>query len=232
MNKDNENTLPHREEFDKFAESYNSIITQQTKFFNEDNDYFASYKVTLVRKLFKEEPKSILDYGCGIGNNIKHLCTMFPKSKIYGFDISTASIEKAATNNPEAAFTHNINSLDVNFDLIFIATVFHHIPGSEQQQNMDKIFSLAKTGARLFVFEHNPFNPVTRHIFNSCPLDKNAKMLKASSIKEMMINSGFQNIKTVYTLFFPKQLSILRPMENLLSHIPIGGQYLVTGVKR
>jgi len=35
-----------------------------------------------------------------------------------------------------------------------------------------------------------------------------------------------------YTLFFPKQLALLRPVERLLGWLPLGAQYCVEMVKK
>lgn len=96
---------------------------------------------------------------------------------------------------------------------------------------MNDIFQRTNTGGSLYVFEHNPLNPATRHIFNTCPLDKNARMISASSTRSMMDRAGFTNLKIYYTLFFPQILKYLRPLERIMRFIPFGGQYLVYGEK-
>lgn len=219
------------EEFDAFVEDYNAIINRQTSFFNNDVDYFARYKVSLVRKLHSGTPEAILDYGCGIGNSTKHLCSLFPESEIYGFDISTLSLKEASRTIDKAIFTHDLDSISKKIDLVFVATVFHHIPVTEHQIVMDNIFKITNPGGKLFIFEHNPLNPVTRYIFNTSPIDRNAKMLAAPAIKKLMHKSGFKNIKLRYTLFFPQCLNKFRGLEKFLSLIPLGGQYLVSGEK-
>jgi hypothetical protein len=88
-----------------------------------------------------------------------------------------------------------------------------------------------KEGGYLIIFEHNPFNPITRHIVKKCPLDKGARLLRARYLKGILTESGFKKIKVSYYLFFPKRLAVLRPYEKCLSGIPLGGQYMVIAKK-
>ena len=68
---------------------------------------FAKYKVNCVKEHLEKFSvtkgiDTILDYGCGIGNNLKLLREEFSDSTIYGIDISKESInisEKLNLNN-------------------------------------------------------------------------------------------------------------------------------------
>lgn len=111
-------------EFDRFVHDYNSIINQHTGFFNKDISYFSEYKVMMAKRLCKDNPASILDYGCGIGNNTMHLCRQFPGSRIFGFDISTSSVEEASKHIHEATFTDDLATINELFDLVFVTTDF------------------------------------------------------------------------------------------------------------
>ena len=79
----------------------------------------------------------------------------------------------------------------------------------------------------MFLFEHNPFNPVTRHIFERCPFDADAEMLPMKEARTLADNAGLRINRCGYTLFFPRQLSFLRGLEPMLRGIPIGAQYYV-----
>jgi ubiquinone/menaquinone biosynthesis C-methylase UbiE len=85
-------------EFDKFAEDYNqSIINDLGKLGKYRNSAFI-YKINCLKNILREEPKSILDFGCGIGSFIPYLHDSFTNSKLYGCDISSKSIEIVKNN--------------------------------------------------------------------------------------------------------------------------------------
>ncbi len=50
------------------------------------------------------KPAEILDYGCGVGGWFGVLKRVYPGSTIYGVDVSSNAIEKAATRYPNGRF--------------------------------------------------------------------------------------------------------------------------------
>lgn len=58
--------------FDKYTDNYNELLRENTGFFSTE-EYFAKYKVDLVRNRIGVSPKRVLEYGCGIGRNIGYL---------------------------------------------------------------------------------------------------------------------------------------------------------------
>ena len=79
----------------------------------------------------------------------------------------------------------------------------------------------------MYIFEHNPLNPVTRQVFENCPFDVDAEMLTTRQTHELALASGLRIQHSAYTLFFPKPLKILRPLERYLRWLPLGAQYYV-----
>ena len=72
-------------DFDEFADDYESLLASQLGFFDRDAGYFAEYKVRVTRALLPEPPRSILDFGCGIGRSIPFLRASFPDSALKRF---------------------------------------------------------------------------------------------------------------------------------------------------
>ena len=70
-------------DFDEYAENYQKILQEQLSFFDRDEGYFAEYKIEIMKKYLKDTPKKILEYGCGIGRNLKYLIKHFQQSEIY-----------------------------------------------------------------------------------------------------------------------------------------------------
>ena len=217
--------------FDDYVQKYNTILSEQLHFFEEDNDYFAKYKVIKTKSLLKIPPKNILDFGCGIGRSTFFLKQEFPFSTVYGCDTSEKSLIEAKKRVSSAHFLmpDELHASKLQFDLIFVACVFHHVTPSERQLLMEKLIYLSKISTNIVVFEHNPFNPITRHLVRSCPFDKDAVLLKPKELKTLFIKAGLKKLHCHYTLFFPSSLQFLRPLEHYLRFIPFGGQYVVSG---
>jgi hypothetical protein len=77
------------------------------------------------------------------------------------------------------------------------------------------------------VFEHNPYNPITRRIVSTCPYDDAAVLLTPEELRRHLEAEGFKQPHTKYCLFIPPSLSWLTWMERGLGWLPLGGQYFV-----
>jgi trans-aconitate methyltransferase len=91
-------------DFDEYHENYTDLLRGQTKFFDKDDNYFAQYKVDLMRMHVAGNRARILEYGCGIGRNLRFLQTSFSEAQVYGCDISEKSLEVAVKENPSVKF--------------------------------------------------------------------------------------------------------------------------------
>jgi SAM-dependent methyltransferase len=222
-------------DFNQYADVYEKTLEEDLKFFGEENSYFAEYKIKLVKDLLNSSPVNILEYGCGIGRNVRFFKQYFPDANVEACDISDKSLEVAKKENPNVKF-HLINDKFINentgkHDLIFVSCVFHHIEPSFRNEAITNISKLLKSKGSLFIFEHNPYNPVTLKIVKDCVWDADAILLKPKETKELISYAGLKLVKMEYTLFFPAFLKSLRFMENYLKFIPMGGQYFVMAVK-
>lgn len=221
--------MSNKVDFDDYTENYNQLLKEGTSFFSSSENYFARYKVDLVRNQVHTSANKILEFGCGIGRNIPFLQQAFPLAVIMGTDISGASLQIARRDNTGVEFfleDENTGPTKL-FDLIFVAGVFHHIPVALRAGVAKNLFNRLSPGGQLFVFEHNPFNPITRRIVNNCPYDKDAVLLKPSELKKILNESGLTIERNAYCLFVPPRLSALARMESLLGWLPLGGQYWV-----
>jgi len=107
------------------------------------------------------------------------------------------------------------------------ANVYHHISPDERAASLTLCRDLILDDGAIFLFEHNPYNPLTRYIFNRCPFDINASMLSLSSSIALAKMCRLSSLRYGYTLFFPKQLSFLRFLEPHLRWLPLGAQYYI-----
>ncbi|WP_447772031.1 class I SAM-dependent methyltransferase [Variovorax boronicumulans] len=219
-------------DFDAHADNYNELLRESVGFFSSDEAYFARYKVELVRGATNLEPKRILEYGCGIGRNLPFLKEAFPSAVLEGSDVAPRSLEIARKENPDISFfLEDGASMQGTFDIIFVASVFHHIPPSQRESVTATLASRLNPGGELYIFEHNPYNPVTRRIVNNCPYDADAVLLKPSEMKALVHSASMSVTAASYCLFIPPKLSALSWMERALGWLPLGGQYWVRGTR-
>lgn len=216
-------------DFDAFAGRYNDLLREKTGFFTEDETYFARYKVAIARRLLGRPPARILEFGCGIGRNIPFLREAFPGAEVMGSDVSAVSIDIARRENPEAHFWLEGDDAGERsgFDLVFVAGVFHHIPAAERRAAADLVAARLHPGGSAVIFEHNPYNPVTRRIVRDCPYDEGVVLLRPGQMRKLLAAAGLQVRGQGYSLFFPPRLKALAGIEPALGWLPLGGQYWV-----
>lgn len=220
-------------EFDKYAGRYEADLRESIPPVFSEDQYFSEYKVRYVaRRIESRDSIRLLDFGCGVGLSLGLLNRQFPNMELWGYDVSVQSVEVARQRAMTAHLTSNLGDLPcAKFDVIFAANVFHHIPGAERMDALARCKSLLRTGGRMFLFEHNPFNPVTRLIFERCSYDAGAVMLYKREVLLLAEAVGLSVVQSNYTLFFPRQVAFLRPFERFLGWFPLGAQYCVEMAK-
>lgn len=226
-------------EFDRFAGDYRQHHAASIRSSGEEPEFFHQYKVADVaaelsrRKL---SPKRILDFGGGVGNSIPYLREAFPASEIVLLDTSSESLKIAGESHAGSArFQHfdgrTIPFPDSHFDLVFAACVFHHIPEEVQVTLLVEIRRVLAAGGSFFVFEHNPFNPLTVQAVRNCPFDENAILITAGRMRRRLAAARLDQNTLSYRIFFPNALRKLRVIEPHLRWLPLGAQYYVHAVK-
>ena len=226
-------------EFDKFAEEYLKLHSQNIRVTGEEPEYFAEYKIRDLKRVSSELkvlPDNILDFGTGVGNSIPFLVKYFKETKIHGVDVSEKSLALAQNRFGSLAefslfdgeFLPYTNEL---FDVAFAACVFHHIPLKKHLHLIQEISRTLRYGGIFMIYEHNPYNPLTRNAVNTCPFDENAVLLRKTEVNKILRKTGLKVVMQEYRVFFPVSLKILRPSEKCLKWFPLGGQYFVIAKK-
>lgn len=225
-------------EFDKFADEYDSIHASGVGLTGEGLAYFAEYKIVDIARDYAKyagatsrAPK-ILDFGAGNGTSVPHVHKHFPNAELTCVDVSARSLALAEERYPSYAKYIPLEGTRIpfasaHFDVAYAVCVFHHIDHTQHVAMLKELWRVIRPSGCLFVFEHNPLNPVTVRIVDSCPLDENARLIPASLMKQRLTAAGFMDATIRYRLFFPHALRMFRPLERALRWLPLGGQYYV-----
>ncbi len=217
-------------EFDAYAEDYEANHRASVSASGEPTVYFADHKVACLQRLGVKSSDRILDYGCGIGNLTERLVTQF--SDVHGFDPSTKSLDIAKKRAPSAVFHHDADSVpNDSFQCAVISGVLHHVKPSARVELLERAREKLAPGGRVFIFEHNPINPLTRRAVADCPFDHDAILLWPWQARRVTEQAGFEPVKLEYVVFFPRALAFLRRFEPNLSWLALGAQTMTIGQK-
>jgi 2-polyprenyl-3-methyl-5-hydroxy-6-metoxy-1,4-benzoquinol methylase len=217
--------------FDKFAHDYKTILDKSLEMTGETGEYFCNYKAACIsRWAGKDFSGKILDYGCGVGLLSENLLKYFPRAAVDGYDVSAASIENVPESlKRQGRFTSDIDHLSRDYDLIIVANVLHHVEARERRDVVAKIQEMLRKEGKVIIFEHNPFNPLTRKIVRNSALDRGVVLLPHRETVSYLKDAGFEDVRLNHIVFFPGFLSALRWAEPFLSWFPLGAQYAAAG---
>lgn len=224
---------PHERAFDELARDYDALLDDPLrKSFAGDNAFFIHQKCrALLRRLRKElapgrRPR-ILDAGCGLGTAMEFLR---PSCDVFGSDVSLPMLRPAVRHAPvvvQEPFALPFH--DATFDAAFAFCVYHHIDVRDHVRHLRELARVVRPGGRVFVFEHNPLNPVTRLVFKRAPIDKGCHLIPRRQLRGVFANAGLVDIDHGYVLFAPESLPLAQTIEPYLEWLPLGGQYYVSG---
>jgi 2-polyprenyl-3-methyl-5-hydroxy-6-metoxy-1,4-benzoquinol methylase len=214
--------------FDQHASSYSKQHSQSISSSGEDIGYFAQYKIDCLKRV--GICGKILDFGCGIGNVTRVLSENF--DNVYGYDPSEISIEIAKSSLPMVKFYTKYDDLPKGvFDAIVVAGVFHHIPKADRLSIARDIKMLLKAEGTIVIFEHNPYNPLTKMAVEKCAFDIDAVLLTPKDVISLLRLSEYVLLRQKYIVFFPRFLKWFRFLEPYLGWLPIGAQTFTTGIR-
>lgn len=226
-------------EFDQYAKDYRQLHNENLKFTGFDSLHFVDVKMKWLATQETNKPMRWLDLGCGDGYTAEYMFRYFPQWQIEAIEVSQESIDVAKLKHaPNTNFQwfdgKHVPFEDNSFDAIFIACIFHHVPLNEHGSLMAEAMRVLKKGGRLYLFEHNPYNPGTQYLVKTCAFDGNAHLLTASHFARIFKRTGLAHNFTKYIVFLPgwKWLRALHPLEKFFSWLPLGGQYFIKATKK
>jgi SAM-dependent methyltransferase len=227
-------------EFDRHAASYDGGLDNPVKrMLGSSADQFIAVK---ARWLLRREPAlktgalAVLDYGCGAGDLLRVLAELGARASFTGCDVSGGMLAEAGKRWPTAfgpvpalAAQDGARTpfADGQFDVVTISAVLHHVPVEERQAVYRELSRVLKPGGRIYVFEHNPRNPLVRYVIARTPIDENAILLDAREVRHGLLDAARYELETDYLMFMPPSIALLRPIDRTLAWLPLGAQYVV-----
>ena len=218
------------QEFDAYAKAYEDALNQGLDVTGETSDYFASQRIQWTASLVGKEVESVLDFGCGVGIAIPTLKSVFQPSRIWGYDPSSAAVERATREHGSEStqFCFDPDELPKDsFQLAYCNGVFHHILPSDRPGALEIVYRSLSVGGWFAFWENNPWNPGTRYVMSKIPFDRDAITISPPEANRLLSDAGFAVSCRHSRFIFPRSLSFLRPLEKLVYRLPVGAQYLV-----
>jgi SAM-dependent methyltransferase len=195
---------------------------------------FMEQKVQVVAQYIKEKypkdyPLKILDFGSNNGRLAYLLLKTLPQISYYhGVDESTVALDEARKNLELFSIRKEFSTVipKDSFDFVLALNVFHHV-----EPALRKTVALALTqsiapGGSLWVWEHNPYNPITLALVKWCPFDQGVKLLFRQEVETLF--SGLKKTRGQYTNITPPTWCLvpgLKWLEEKFNCWPFGAQY-------
>jgi ubiquinone/menaquinone biosynthesis C-methylase UbiE len=228
----------NEEIFDGVADRYSETIDESLGRFGASHDFFTRHKARLIARLLAGQGRDpaamdLLDVGCGIGQIHDLIGPTF--RSVTGVDVSSASIEQAQARYPDYRYlAHDGGRLpfpDAAFDMTMAICVFHHVPPAQWQALAADMLRVLRPGGLALVIEHNPWNPVTRRIVNTCPIDRDAVLLTRGTTVDLFRKAGAARVTARSVLSVPPRGEALMTLDGWFGRLPLGAQYWCLAVK-
>lgn len=221
--------------FDAASADYAKEVNDAIAFLGLDVARFAEAKAERLTELARTQfatPASlkVLDLGCGIGMFHRHLAGAF--GELHGLDVSASSIAIARAANPWCSYAVYDGTRapygDGTFDLIFTACVIHHVPLEGRHAFAAEMRRMLRPGGLAVVFEHNPFNPLTRLGVARCPFDADAVLISPGALRRLMAGAEFNEVRARSLFTLPPLTPAVIRLDRLFAALPLGAQYELT----
>lgn len=223
-------------EFDEYEESYRDAVNASIGFSGADVDFFAELKAddlvaVLDRRLSGSRSARVLDVGCGSGITDGYLVDRV--GELHGADPSEGLLATAAASNPDVRYRHfdgiTLPFEDGAFDVSFVINVLHHVEPDARAPLVEEMRRVTRAGGLVAIYEHNPFNPLTRIVVSRCEFDEGVVLLRPAGARRLLERAGARPVESRYIAFFPWKAHVLRTAERALARLPLGGQFVVAG---
>ena len=227
------------EGFDHYKDTYAQEVAHSIGFIHQHHDFFTRSKalhlLQLVRRHLGDPSEvSILDVGCGVGATDALIAPHF--RAVRGVDVATGVIDRAKETNPGVdylAYDGSTLPFDADsVDVSFAICVLHHVDPDARPRFVAEMERVTRPGGLIAIFEHNPFNPLTRLAVARCEFDEDVVLLKVRDVAGLVAAARVQVVERRFILFLPWLMSLSLSFDRVLGWVPLGAQHVVVGKKR
>lgn len=225
-------------DFNPLTQEYVAEVQRAIAFSGLPLEFFTKAKADHLIDLATRhvgEPKELtaLDVGCGIGLTDRFLAGSF--AALYGIDIAQDSLDEAARTNPQVFYQHYNGARfpfrDHGFDVVFAICVIQCVPVPERQALLWEMRRVTRPAGVVALFEHNPFNPLTRLAAARFGQSHDAPLLQRREALRLLLRTDVRLAEQRYILFCPSRMPLASTVERALRRLPLGAQYYVAGKK-
>ncbi|HWR32891.1 MAG TPA: class I SAM-dependent methyltransferase [Chitinophagaceae bacterium] len=177
-------TMPDKKNTVDYEEWYHT--ERHNAHFNDD--YYNARAEIAISKFFSgfDTSKRILDFGCGLGQNIYKL------PNAIGYDISRFGVEFCKKKGINA--TNDLHALpDEGFDIIFSAHVLEHHPNPKEM--LGNIYSKLKKGSALILVIPHEVHGKSQYMLD---LNQHLFSWNFQTINNLLLTTGFLVRKNKY----------------------------------
>jgi 2-polyprenyl-3-methyl-5-hydroxy-6-metoxy-1,4-benzoquinol methylase len=211
-----------------------------------DADVFIDLKAwhmlgDLARRPLAAAPAAprLLDFGCGAGAFLRALARRKFGGEMVGSDVSSGMLDEArktwrsGMQSPTWALstTGQLPFADRSFDIVTALCVLHHVMPADRPVEWREIARVLRPGGRCYVYEHNPYNPLTQWVVWHTPIDANAVLLTPAEVAGGLAAAGLSVSLRHGLMYGPPRWRWSWELERFVRWIPLGGQYVVAADK-
>jgi SAM-dependent methyltransferase len=217
---------------------YVAEVNRSIAFSGAEQSFFTVGKARLLLDLLRRQGRDpartqLLDIGCGVGLIHSHLAASL--GEMVGIDVAPDALEVAKAANPTVQY-RSYNGLELpfadgTFDAASAICVMHHVAPPQWAFFVAEALRVLRPGGLFMVFEHNPWNPLTRLAVSRCAFDFDAALLSPPRLTKLLRETGFERVGREFLFFSPFSAAPIQSLENRLRWCPAGAQYVGYGRK-
>lgn len=211
-------------------------VNRSIAFSGVEQSFFTKGKARRLLDVLRrkgEDPAKmrLLDIGCGVGLIHPHIAPSFAEA--VGVDVALDALAVAQSANPAVRYQaydgERLPADDGAFDAAATICVMHHVPPAQWPAFIAEARRALRPGGLFMVFEHNPWNPLTRLAVARCPFDFDAVLLSPPRLAGLLREGGFDDVSCEFLFFTPFSNPRVAQLEERFRWCPAGAQYVAIG---